>query len=170
MDYYFIFFRRYFIVPILASLLIVPFEIIQAEESLASIQLPFDFRIGNSFIRNEEPGSFAWDAIPAISSWLMNIRRKDSAETQSEKIKANFTGKSKTLNETLGVVPKKTKNDLIITTYFSRLCHQEPWDIGANARNRLMGLPACAPRQHSSILPLRIVCHRRLLEQKSAAN
>lgn len=170
MNLYLVLFNRYVTAPILVSLLIVPFETIQAEETLVRIQIPFNYRTSKPFIQNIEPGLFFGATLPAISYWLLNKQIENSAEPPSEAMRGNASYRSKTLNQSLGVIPKKTKSDLIITTYFSQLCHQDPWDVDINTRNQLMGLPACMPRQNYSVLPLRIARQRRLHKYQSTTN
>jgi hypothetical protein len=46
-------------------------------------------------------------------------------------------------------VGRKDFSKTIVCTYFDRIRNQGPWDVGIEVSDRVLGLPACTPKQHT---------------------
>jgi hypothetical protein len=156
--------RKGTIVSSLLLILMVAAPRTRAQEPLKGIVLPFYYSQEHPAVPAVTEGSFTWEVLPAIATYLLNAsyRTPDSQTYPPPSLKSRSQNQNtKALNQSLFVIPSETKSNLISITYFSQLSKQDPWDIGPNVRNELMGVPACAPDQRSSALPLRIVRKRR---------
>jgi hypothetical protein len=152
------------IVASLLLTLIVTVPRTPAQETLKGIVLPFYYSQEQPAVPAVTEGSFTWEVLPAIATYRLNApdRTPDSQTYPAPSLKSGGQSQNtKALSQSLFVISKGTKSNLICITYFSQLSKQDPWDVSPNVRNELMGVPACAPDQRSSALPLRIVRKRR---------